>query len=84
MEALNIKINDDSENKYHHIRHLKDDFFNSIFEKYPVVRITLPPSYGYIAVTQNMLHDGGTNNQNVTDFSFLIGTKFSLISVDGV
>jgi hypothetical protein len=39
---------------------LTRDFFKANAD-YPLVRLTLPPDHGYVAVTQYLIHDGATN-----------------------
>ena len=41
------------------------------FPRLPVARITLQPGQGYLAVTQDMIHDGGTNHLGRPDVSRL-------------
>ncbi len=54
---------------------LKDHFFKK-FPNYPVHRLKIMPGQAYIATTQAIIHDGGTNNKGVDDFTFFIPGKF--------
>lgn len=82
LEALKIaaKLNLHIENNYinyqKNIRKLTSNFFTT-FPNYPVIKITLPPSYGYIAVTQSLIHDGATNHKGYADVAFLLSGNFS-------
>lgn len=51
--------------------------FLSTFPGYPVVRLRLPPDHAYIATTQNVLHDGATNQRGEPDVALLIAGFFS-------
>lgn len=44
---------------------------------YPIYRITIPPSCGYLARTQNLIHDGATNMQE-EDIALLISGNFEI------
>jgi hypothetical protein len=46
--------------------------FCHLFSRYPVCRAVLPPGYGYISQTQNLIHDGGSNNDGKPDVSLFI------------
>lgn len=43
------------------------------FPDYPIKRVTIKPSQAYIAVSQNIIHDGGTNDLGNLDVTLLIG-----------
>ena len=62
------------------IRHVVAEFFRS-FPDYPVVRVTLPPDYAYVAVTQYIVHDGLPNSAGEADVAFLMAGWFSLPDV---
>lgn len=55
---------------------LKDRCLSGVLTDYPVVRVRLAPGEGYICVTQNIIHDGATNEHGEVDVSFLIGGWF--------
>ncbi|MEI6881466.1 MAG: hypothetical protein WCK82_09070 [Bacteroidota bacterium] len=52
--------------------------FFELFPEYPIKRIVLPPAHGYIARTQNFIHDGGTNWNGEKDISVLISGDFKV------
>lgn len=56
-------------------------FFNQ-FPNHPIIRVELPPSYGYIACTQNFIHDGATNNKGDDDINMLISGNFDIVNLD--
>lgn len=53
---------------------VKDLFFLHHSE-YPIIRAVLPPGSAYLCQTQNVIHDGSTNDQGVTDISLLIALR---------
>jgi len=58
------------------VKQLKDKFLQN-FPMVPVYKLTTKPDQAYIAVTQNLIHDGGTNSQKQQDIALLIGGYFS-------
>lgn len=70
LKKLGITKQDIS--KYSQIRELKDEFLKK-FANHPVYRITIPPEYAYIAPSQNIIHDGATNQIQTPDINFIIG-----------
>lgn len=66
----------DAEERYSKAWQLTHDFFTK-YPDYPVVRVTLPPGYGYIAVTQNAIHDGGTNASGHPDTALLLAGQYT-------
>lgn len=44
---------------------------------YPVVRVKCPPGYAYIAPTENIIHDGSSENQTHSDVSISFRGFFS-------
>lgn len=58
--------------RFRPIRRLTSEFFRA-HPDYPVVRISLPPNTGYVAVTQYLIHDGATNSEGRPDVAFLLG-----------
>lgn len=53
---------------------IKDQFFHQ-FPKYPIIRAVLSPGDAYLCQTQNVIHDGSTNDQDATDISLLVALK---------
>ncbi|ELS04295.1 hypothetical protein Xen7305DRAFT_00040240 [Xenococcus sp. PCC 7305] len=72
----NMNVNYKDVNYKENVRQLTSNFFDA-FPDYPIIKITLPPSYGYVAVTQSIIHDGATNNEGHADVAFLMSGKFS-------
>jgi hypothetical protein len=66
----------DAEARYGKAWQLTSDFFQK-WPNYPVVRVTLPPNYGYIAVTQHLIHDGATNSAGHPDVALLLAGHFN-------
>jgi hypothetical protein len=64
-----------ADERYAEAWRLTNDFFVQN-PAYPVVRITLPPDYAYIAVTQNFIHDGGTNVSGYPDIAMLLAGQY--------
>lgn len=62
---------------------LKGDFFRTNPD-YPVIRVTLPPDYGYVAVTQYLIHDGATNTQGHVDVALLLAGHFERVGATRV
>jgi hypothetical protein len=48
------------------------DLFMSRYGSYPVVRVRLDPGEGYIAPTENVIHDGCTPAKNALDVQFSV------------
>jgi hypothetical protein len=67
----------DAETRYGKAWQLTSDFFQK-WPHYPVVRVTLPPNYGYIAVTQYLIHDGATNSAGHPDVALLLAGHFNI------
>lgn len=57
-------------------RDLKDAFFSVAAAEARIVRLRLQPGQGYIAVTQNIIHDGATNTVGCTDVVAMTGRRF--------
>lgn len=49
---------------------LKDLFF-ATFPDYPVLRLRIPPGQAYLCNTQNVIHDGATNDAGLPDVALL-------------
>lgn len=45
---------------------------------YPTYRLIIPPACGYLARTQNLIHDGGTNDLDEDDYCLLISGDFKI------
>jgi hypothetical protein len=50
--------------------------FMSHFSSYPVVRLRLDPGEGYIAPTENMIHDASTEARSTPDVQFTVRGRF--------
>jgi len=50
--------------------------FMSHFGSYPVVRVRLDPGEGYIAPTENLIHDATTPGENALDVQFSVRGRF--------
>jgi hypothetical protein len=70
----------DAEARFAKAWQLTSDFFQK-WPHYPVVRVTLPPNYGYIAVTQHVIHDGATNSAGHPDVALLLAGHFDIAGV---
>jgi len=53
------------------------DFMRS-FPSYPVVRVRIRPGEGYVAPTENIVHDGSSIDMNAMDITFSVRGRFSL------
>jgi hypothetical protein len=58
------------------IKQLTETFL-SRFPDTPVYRITLAPGEAYLAVTQNLIHDGASNQKGEEDASFFLAGYFA-------
>lgn len=76
LSFLSERINVESRNYQVNTSQLTSDFLKT-FPNYPVTRVTLPPGYGYVAVTQSLIHDGEPNKKGDADIAFLLAGKFS-------
>ena len=54
---------------------LLTQFFEQ-FPDYPIVKLRIPPNHGYIAVTQNFIHDGANDSETLTDHALLVAGSF--------
>ena len=52
--------------------------FMSAYPDYPVARLALKPGEGYLAPTQNMIHDGYTLPKSQPDINLLIRAMYAL------
>jgi hypothetical protein len=52
--------------------------FFSTFPDSLIFRVTIPPNHGYIACTQNFIHDGSTNKNGINDINLLISGDFTI------
>jgi hypothetical protein len=53
----------------------------TVFKRFPgcpIVRVVLEPGQGYVAITQDLIHDGGTNDLGRPDISCLLAGRFVL------
>ncbi|GGV00611.1 hypothetical protein GCM10010182_17380 [Actinomadura cremea] len=57
-------------------RALKDAFFDA-YPDYPVLRVMLRPGQAYLLNTQDVLHDGATNERGMPDVSLLMSNDLS-------
>lgn len=51
--------------------------FSTLHPNYPVVRLRCPPGTGYIAPTENIIHDGSSEGQKSKDVSLSVRGFFS-------
>lgn len=63
---------------YKFIRELKNDYLLN-FPKTRIYRMTIPPNHAYSAVTQNIIHDGATNDEGDVDVVLLIAGYFKIL-----
>lgn len=61
---------------YEQVSFLKNHFLSS-FPDYPIYRLCIQPGQAYLAVSQNMIHDGATNVHGNRDIVFFLGGYFS-------
>jgi hypothetical protein len=54
-----------------------------MFPDCPVLRLTLRPGQGYLAVTQDLIHDGATNDRGRPDVSCLLAGRFDVRGNEG-
>ncbi len=52
-------------------------FFNTN-KQYPVLKVRVQPYEGYIAPTENIIHDGSTEESNASDISFTVRGNFNI------
>lgn len=69
------KVREKTDEHIQSAKALKDLFFH-FFPNTPLYRISILPKEAYIAVTQNFIHDGNTNNDGKLDISLLLGGEF--------
>jgi hypothetical protein len=65
-----------SDSRIHDTQHGLRAVFMSQFRSYPVVRIRLDPGEGYIAPTENLIHDGTTPGEQVSDVQYRVRGRF--------
>jgi hypothetical protein len=58
------------------IQHGLRSVFMSHFASYPVVRVRLDPGEGYIAPTENLIHDAATAGTDALDVQFRVRGRF--------
>jgi hypothetical protein len=51
------------------LQHLRNTFM-AMYPKYPVVKVLIRPGEGYIAPTDNVIHDGSSETMNTFDLPF--------------
>jgi hypothetical protein len=66
LAEQNIAYHDDIPSSTHEFRKA----FMSVFSDYSVVKVRVRPGEGYIAPTENMIHDGSTVGQTCFDVQF--------------
>jgi len=64
------------DNRLRDTQHGLRDMFMSHFGSYPVVRVRLEPGEGYIAPTENVIHDATTPGKNGADVQFRVRGRF--------
>jgi hypothetical protein len=65
-----------SNSELHDTQHGLRRIFMSHFASYPVVRVRLEPGEGYIAPTENLIHDATTPGQHSPDIQFTVRGRF--------
>jgi hypothetical protein len=65
-----------SDSRIHDTQHGLRAVFMSHFRAYPVVRIRLDPGEGYIAPTENLIHDGTTPGEHGSDIQYRVRGRF--------
>jgi hypothetical protein len=65
-----------SNSEIHDTQHGLRQIFMSHFGSYPVVRVRLDPGEGYIAPTENLIHDAITPGQHFPDIQFTVRGRF--------
>jgi hypothetical protein len=53
--------------------------FMSLFPSYPVVRLRIAPGEGYIAPTENVVHDASTNGMTAWDITLSLRGRIALL-----
>jgi hypothetical protein len=64
------------DSRIHDTQHGLRAAFMSHFRSYPVVRIRLDPGEGYIAPTENLIHDGTTPDEQGSDVQYRVRGRF--------
>ncbi len=59
------------------MKELVERFFRA-YPRHEVYSIEIPPGHGYLARTQNIIHDGGTNSCGEEDISLFIGGNYKI------
>jgi hypothetical protein len=65
-----------SDNRIRDTQHGLRNIFMSHFGSYPVVRVRLEPGEGYIAPTENLIHDATTPGEKGPDVQFRVRGRF--------
>lgn len=60
---------------YSTVGEIKNDFLKH-FPNYPIYRLTIQPDQAYIGISQNFIHDGGTNDIGKPDVTLLMAGYF--------
>jgi hypothetical protein len=84
IEVMDIlqRLRDNTEDQmqdFNDVRLLKNAFLTR-FPGCPIYRLRIEPGEAYLAVSQNMIHDGGTNEEGNIDVAFLLGGHFQIKS----
>ena len=77
LELLRIDACE-ANDRFSSARSLVELFFET-YPNYPVTRVRIPANHGYIAITQNLIHDGATNENGETDMALLVGGKYRIL-----
>ncbi len=76
VEEMYQKLGITEFEEYSKIKKLTEKFLSS-FPDYPIYRVTIKPNQAYLALTQNIIHDGASNQQGNPDISFFLAGYFS-------
>lgn len=76
VEEMCKKLEIEDLQEYSKIKKLTEKFL-STFPDYPIYRVTVKPNQAYIALTQNIIHDGASNRDGNPDIAFFLAGYFS-------
>lgn len=76
VEEICEKLKIANVQEYSKIKKLTEQFLFS-FPDYPIQRLTIKPNQAYLALTQNIIHDGASNCEGNPDITFFLAGYFS-------
>lgn len=77
LKLLDINVSE-ANKRFQSARALVELFFET-YPSYPVARVRIPANHAYVAITQDLIHDGATNECGVLDMALLVGGKYRLV-----